>query len=158
MRQKRRQDLPVNLSSFAGVLGTGQQITFHVLLETRISTMVDRIYHATKCFPRSLCPSLYSKQSVHWIFYNYVIVVTRTTDALGTMRLLFGVYWMKFWKGGKYSPVRSHPASSSDDPQRGVSAVARLNGERPVIIQGSDDILQDSVCGAQMQNDARLIR
>ena len=27
--------------------------------------------------------------------------VTWTTHALGTIRLLFGVYWMNFWKGGK---------------------------------------------------------
>ena len=47
--------------------------------------------------------------------------------------------------------MRSHPANySSDDPQWGVSAVVRLNGERPVIIQGSDDILQGTVRGAQI--------
>ena len=103
-------------------------------------------------------PSLYSKQSVRRICYNYLIIVTRTIDALGTIRLLFGVYWMN--SGMAANKVLCDPSLPTPAMIRngGVSAVARLNGERPVIIQGSDDILWGAVCGALMQNVAGLSR
>ena len=101
--------------------------------------------------------ALNSKQSVRRMCNSYLKIETGTTDGRRCDEIAVWGILDEFWKGGKYSPARLDPAPAMIR-NKGVFAVARLNGGRPVVIQGSDDILRGAGCGAQMLAVAGLIR